>query len=110
MASPFTQRIIQAIRSIPAGRVSTYGRVAALAGNRRGARQVARVLHASSRTENLPWHRVVNREGGISLGKMQGYDEQKRLLLSEGVRFDEADRIDLERFGWPPPEPMAPGA
>ncbi|OIQ51621.1 Methylated-DNA--protein-cysteine methyltransferase [Pseudodesulfovibrio hydrargyri] len=110
MASPFTQKIIETIRAIPEGSVTTYGRVAALAGNRRGARQVARVLHTSSRTENLPWHRVINREGRISLGELQGYDEQKRLLQAEGVRFDETDRIDLERFGWPPFDPMVTGA
>jgi methylated-DNA-protein-cysteine methyltransferase-like protein len=110
MASPFTQKIIETIRAIPEGNVTTYGRVAALAGNRRGARQVARVLHASSRTQNLPWHRVINREGRISLGKLQGYDEQKRLLLAEGVRFDATDRIDLDRFGWHPVEPPPPGA
>ena len=102
MASPFTQKIVETIRAIPEGRVSTYGHVAALAGNRRGARQVARVLHSSSRKENLPWHRVINREGRISLGPLQGYDEQKRLLLAEGVRFDETDRIDLTRFEWIP--------
>jgi methylated-DNA-protein-cysteine methyltransferase-like protein len=110
MASPFTQKIIETIRAIPEGCVTTYGLVAALAGNRRGARQVVRVLHTSSRTENLPWHRVVNREGRISLGKLQGYDEQKRLLLAEGVRFDATDRIDLDRFGWPPAEPTSPDA
>lgn len=109
MASPFTQKIVETIRAIPEGRVSTYGRVAALAGNRRGARQVARVLHSSSRTENLPWHRVVNREGRISLSELQGYGEQKRLLLAEGIRFDATDRIDLDRFGWQPLEPMVTG-
>ena len=109
MTTPFTQRIIETIRAIPEGNVSTYGRVAALAGNRRGARQVARVLHSSSRRENLPWHRVVNRDGRISLDKLQGYDEQKRLLMAEGVRFDETDRIDLDLFGWSPMEPIVTG-
>jgi len=109
MASPFTLKIIETIRAIPQGCVTTYGRVAALAGNRKGARQVARVLHTSSRSENLPWHRVVNRDGRISLGEMQGYDEQKRLLQAEGVRFDTTDRIDLERFGWPSFESMETG-
>ncbi|WP_319584922.1 MGMT family protein [uncultured Pseudodesulfovibrio sp.] len=109
MATPFTRKIIETIRSIPEGRVTTYGRVAALAGNRRGARQVSRVLHTSSRTENLPWHRVINREGRISLGRMQGYEEQKRLLEAEGVRFDKTDRIDLDRFGWPPTDTMDMG-
>ena len=102
MASPLTQSIIEIIRAIPKGRVSTYGRVAALAGNARGARQVVRVLHSSSRKENLPWHRVVNREGKIALDESQGHDEQKRLLQAEGVEFDHAGRIDLDRFGWIP--------
>ncbi|EGB13778.1 Methylated-DNA-(protein)-cysteine S-methyltransferase DNA binding protein [Pseudodesulfovibrio mercurii] len=102
MPSPFTEKIIETIRAIPEGRVCTYGTVAALAGNRRGARQVSRVLHSSSRKENLPWHRVINREGRISLDRFQGYEEQKRLLLAEGVSFDDTDRIDLVRFGWRP--------
>ncbi|WFS60998.1 MGMT family protein [Pseudodesulfovibrio thermohalotolerans] len=106
MSSLFTRNIIETIRAIPKGRVSTYGRVAALAGNRLGARQVARVLHSSSRKENLPWHRVVNREGRIALGKLQGRDEQKRLLQAEGVEFDHAGRIDLDRFAWLPNEPI----
>lgn len=110
MASPFTQKIIETIRAIPEGRVSTYGTVAALAGNRRGARQVSRILHSCSRTENLPWHRVINREGRISLGRFQGHDEQKRLLLAEGVRFDATGRIDLDRFGWPSVKPPIPDA
>ena len=59
----FTTRVIEAIRSIPAGRVATYGQIADMAGNRRAARQVARLLHACSHTQGLPWHRVVNREG-----------------------------------------------
>ena len=108
MPSPFTQKIIEAIRAIPEGSVSTYGDIAALAGNRRGARQVARVLHSCSDKESLPWHRVINREGRISLGEFQGYDRQKSLLLAEGVRFDGADRIDLDRFRWRPNPPIVP--
>jgi methylated-DNA-protein-cysteine methyltransferase-like protein len=63
----FTERIIEIVTSIPAGRVATYGEIAGYAGNPRGARQVARVLHAMSEGRNLPWHRVVNRRGAISL-------------------------------------------
>ena len=94
----FTTRVIEAIRSIPAGRVATYGQIADMAGNRRAARQVARILHACSRTQGLPWHRVVNREGRIVLGASKGYEDQKRLLENEGVEFDETGRIDLERY------------
>lgn len=94
----FTARVIEAIRSIPAGRVATYGQIAGMAGNRRAARQVARILHACSHTQGLPWHRVVNREGRIALGALNGYEDQKRLLENEGVEFDGTDRIDLERY------------
>ncbi|AMK11708.1 MGMT family protein [Pseudodesulfovibrio indicus] len=100
MQSAFTRKTIDAILSIPWGKVSTYGDVAAMAGNRRGARQVARVLHSCSRTEGLPWHRVVNREGRISLDPMQGGDLQKRLLIDEGVEFNRSGRIDLALYGW----------
>lgn len=101
MRQPFTERVITLIHNIPRGRVTTYGTIAAMAGNPQAARQVARILHACSATDNLPWHRVVNREGRISLPRWSGYEEQKQLLESEGVRFDAADRIMLNQFLWP---------
>ena len=100
MAEPFTIKVIELIREIPKGRVATYGFIAALAGNPRAARQVARVLHSCSRKEVLPWHRVVNREGRISLKLFQGYEIQKQLLEDEGVLFDQKGRIDLNIFLW----------
>jgi len=100
--SPFTQKVIDCILAIPSGRVATYGGIAAMAGNRRAARQVVRVLHTNTHTHGLPWHRVVNREGRISLPEHRGYDRQKELLLQEGVEFDRRDRIDLDRFLWRP--------
>lgn len=99
---PFTLKVIGCIRAIPEGRVAIYGQIAALAGNPRGARQVARVLHSCSRDEELPWHRVINREGRISLGRFQGQDEQQRLLEQEGVECDISGCIDLERYQWLP--------
>jgi methylated-DNA-protein-cysteine methyltransferase-like protein len=101
----FTARVVGLIRAIPHGRVLTYGAVAVMAGNPRAARQVARVLHACSRKEELPWHRVVNREGRISLKPFQGYEEQRELLEKEGVEFTE-DTLDLERFLWRPEIPV----
>lgn len=100
--SPFTQEVIDTIRKIPEGKVATYGGIAAMAGNRRAARQVVRVLHTFSRAEGLPWHRVINREGKISLSDMQGYEHQKRLLEAEGVIFDQSDTIDLAQYLWHP--------
>jgi methylated-DNA-protein-cysteine methyltransferase-like protein len=102
MPDTFSQRLLEAIRQIPAGQVATYGQLAAMAGNPRGARQVVRILHTSSVKEELPWHRVVNRHGGISLKRGQGYELQKALLEAEGVSFDRKDLIDLERYQWQP--------
>ena len=96
----FTKAVIELIRSIPEGKVSTYGSIAALAGNPRAARQVVRVLHVYSRKEKLPWHRVVNREGKISLKPFHGYEQQKLLLETEGVEFGVGDRIDLDHYLW----------
>lgn len=67
MTTLFYQRVGCIIRRIPEGKVATYGQIAALAGNHRAARQVAWILHSSSKKENLPWHRVVNSQEGISL-------------------------------------------
>jgi methylated-DNA-protein-cysteine methyltransferase-like protein len=80
----------------------TYGIIAAYAGNRGGARQVARILHSSSEKYGLPWHRVVNRNGRISPRSSQGHLLQRRLLEEEGVIFGENGRIDLAVFLWRP--------
>ena len=92
--NPFTLKVVQIIRSIPPGRVMTYGQVARLAGNPRAARQVARILHSLSRTEQLPWHRVLNAKGEISL---EG-EEQQLALEAEGVIFDRPGKLSLSRY------------
>lgn len=102
MGEKFSERVIALIRDIPAGRVATYGMVAAFAGNVRAARQVAYILHSSSGKRGLPWHRVVNSKGTISLKPGHGYELQKSLLENEEIVFDEADCIDLRRFLWTP--------
>lgn len=102
MRKSFHQRVLNIIKNIPQGKVITYGQIADYAGNRRAARQVAYILHSSSEKENLPWHRVVNRKGGISLKKGHGYELQKKLLKSEGITFNENNCIDLKHFLWLP--------
>ena len=102
MTKSFHQRAIEIIKRIPKGKVATYGQVAAYAGNNRAARQVAYILHSSSGKENLPWHRVVNSKGGISLKPGSGYEVQKSLLEKEGIIFKEDNCIDLKRFLWRP--------
>jgi methylated-DNA-protein-cysteine methyltransferase-like protein len=80
--------------------VATYGQIAEYAGFRGAARQVAFILHSSSQKEDLPWHRIINASGTISLKRGHGHELQKKLLKDEGVVFDPADRIDLVRFRW----------
>ena len=99
--SAFTERVVHIIRSIPRGRVASYGEIAALAGFPAASRQVVRLLHSLSAKEGLPWHRVINSRGTISL-LGQEYDLQRSLLEHEGVEFGLRDRIDLERFLWRP--------
>ncbi len=104
MIMPFTRKVLQVIKSIPQGKVLSYGRVAALAGNPRGARQVSRILHSMSGKHDLPWHRVVNSLGKISLPRGRGYELQRALLESEGVCFSLAHTIDLNIHLWQPPD------
>jgi methylated-DNA-protein-cysteine methyltransferase-like protein len=98
----FTRHVIDIIKTIPVGNVATYGDIAAAAGNHSGARQVARILHSSSRRYDLPWHRVVNRKQEISPRAAMGHLTQRRLLEEEGVAFDERGKIDFARFLWIP--------
>ena len=96
----FTRNVIEIIKRIPEGKVCTYGRIGQMAGQPNGARQVTRIIHSMSRKHGLPWHRIINAKGLISLPKAHGHDEQKALLQSEGVEFDEKDRIDLKKYLW----------
>ena len=98
----FHLRAVAVIRKIPLGQVATYGQIAALAGNHRASRAVVRVLHSSSKKEDLPWHRVVGGSGQISLKAGYGREEQRERLEREGVVFNEEDGIDLESFLWQP--------
>lgn len=100
MTSPFSQRVKDIIKKIPTGKVATYGQIATYAGNPRASRQVAWILHSSSRKDSLPWHRVINSKGFISLPHNGGYETQKELLETEGVVFDKNDRINFERYLW----------
>jgi methylated-DNA-protein-cysteine methyltransferase related protein len=102
MVETFEQRVRKLIKRIPKGKVATYGLIATMAGNPRGARQVVRVLSSCSNKDKLPWHRVINREGKISMPVGNGYEEQHALLEREGVIFGLGDRVNLDRFLWTP--------
>lgn len=98
------ERIYAAVRRIPRGTVATYGQVAAAAGLARHARLVGYALHALPEGTTVPWHRVVNAAGRISLRRTgAGGDLVQRFRLeAEGVAFDVSGRIRLDRFGWVP--------
>ncbi len=100
--TPFTREVKRVLRSIPPGRVATYGQVAALAGRAGAARGVAWILHSSSEAAGLPWQRVIGAAGRISLPPGRGFREQKRLLEAEGVAVGRGGRIDLGRYRWEP--------
>jgi len=92
-----TLDIMDVIRKIPPGFVSSYGVIARVAGYGNGARQVVRVLSALSDKENLPWHRVVNKQGKIVLMN-EGEYEQIVLLEQEGVTFIKEGVVNPKHF------------
>jgi methylated-DNA-protein-cysteine methyltransferase related protein len=90
----FTVKTLDILKNIPEGKVMTYGQIARLAGSPRGVRQVVRILHSMSAKYKLPWHRVINSKGELSLRD----DEQKLLLQLEGIDFIDEYRIHLEQY------------
>ena len=97
-------RIYAVVREVPAGKVATYGQVAALAGLAGHARQVGYALHRVPDGENIPWHRVLNARGEISERSNPGSSEalQRVLLEQEGVSFRPTGRVDLAVYRWEP--------
>lgn len=90
--------IYSIVKQIPKGRVSTYGRIAWMAGIPGHARRVGYALYNLPEGSDVPWHRVVNRHGRISL--ITSKSLQRTLLESEGVVFDAHETIDLHEFQW----------
>lgn len=102
MLQLFTAKVIDIIKLIPEGKVMTYGQIAALAGSPRGARQVVRILHSMSSKYQLPWHRVINSLGEISIKDDELSALQKAFLEGEGIEVKEDNRIDLEIYQFHP--------
>jgi methylated-DNA-protein-cysteine methyltransferase-like protein len=96
--NPFTEKTIRIIKSIPEGKIMTYGQIARAAGSPRGARQVVRILHSMSRVYDLPWHRVINAKGEIAIKDEESHFTQISLLKSEGIEMDENNRINIEQY------------
>lgn len=97
----FKDKAIAVIKKIPKGKVTTYGTIALLSGFPRGAKFVGGILHFSSDKYNLPWQRVINRDGYISNNCPEHVKAlQKALLEQEGVEVSEGFMIDLKKYGW----------
>jgi methylated-DNA-protein-cysteine methyltransferase related protein len=109
----FNARVWDIVRQIPTGKVATYGQIASMVITAQaagtgdpvpvahiawGARWVGGAMAACP--ADVPWHRVINSQGKISLSPAAGQSEQRRLLESEGVVFDSRDRVDLKKYGW----------
>ncbi|CNH37108.1 putative 6-O-methylguanine DNA methyltransferase family protein [Yersinia thracica] len=95
----FRQRVFHVVAAIPFGQVTTYGDIARLIGSPRAARQVGGVLKRLPEGSALPWYRVINRHGEISLVG-EDYLRQKNALLAEGIEISPAGRIDLQQYRW----------
>ena len=107
----FNQKVWALVRQIPPGKVSTYGKIAALlppppgmdvkAYLAFGARWVGGAM--ASCPQDVPWQRVINSQGKVSLRPTGGGEQQRELLEIEGVEFDEHDRVDLKIYAWDGP-------
>lgn len=106
----FNAQVWEVVRQIPVGKVATYGQIASLITpptgmtpddfRSLGARWVGGAMAACP--EDVPWQRVVNSQGKISLPLNRGGTKQRMMLEEEGIEFDAKQRIDLKRFGWRP--------
>ena len=97
------EKIYKLVLKIPRGRVMTYGQIARLLDDRYSPRLVGWAMHVTPKDErNIPWHRVINSQGGISTGRViiQEPNLQKWLLEAEGVVFDDRGRCDLAQYQW----------
>jgi methylated-DNA-protein-cysteine methyltransferase-like protein len=96
----FRGRVETLVSQIPPGRVMTYGQLAALCGNARAARIVGGIAHFGD--PNLPWQRVVNKQGGLAAGYPGGRRGHKVHLEAEGVSFNDKDQVNVEELLWWP--------
>lgn len=94
------ERVFAYLQTIPKGKVSTYGQIAAHLGNRHFARTVGNILHNNPNPAIFPCHRVVNSKGHLAESfAFGGAAAQRRLLESEGIVFEPDGTVDLKKYG-----------
>jgi methylated-DNA-protein-cysteine methyltransferase-like protein len=104
----YRERVFRIVRKIPRGRVMTYGQIAEILGEGYAPRTVGFVMHSAN--DKLPWHRVINAQGGCSTrGLVLPPDKQQRMLEAEGVNFNKSGRCELKEYVWIPGESKTGG-
>lgn len=103
ISDSFFERVYAIVRQIPNGRVTSYGAIAKALGTARSARMVGWAMNASHGLEDVPAHRVVNRKGLLT-GKhhFDGTNLMQQLLESEGIKIQDNQILDLEKYFWEP--------
>jgi methylated-DNA-protein-cysteine methyltransferase related protein len=97
----YREKVYEIVRQIPVGKIMTYGQIAETLGEGYTARTVGYVMHAAS-SQNVPWQRVINSQGGCSTSKMTTpHNLQQNLLEQEGVIFNN-EKCKLENYRWSP--------
>lgn len=101
--SPFKKKVIEIVNRIPYGHVASYGQVALYCGVPRAAREVGWTLNTMENTIEVPWWRVINTKGQITIkGSEFTPDFQKKLLESEGIVVNPDFTLEMEKYRWRP--------
>ncbi len=105
MKGGFYTKVLEVVKKIPSGRITTYGHIAGYVGNKRSARMVGWVLNKQKNNPEIPAHRVVNRKGLLT-GKIhfQGINLMQELLENEGIEIKDNRVVDMEKYLWDPAE------
>lgn len=96
----FATRVYEIVAQIPKGKITTYGQLAAAAGAAWAAWEVGQIAHTGP--SDLPWQRVVNKQGGLARGYPGGMAGHRRALESDGVKVDDEFRIRIGEYLWDP--------
>jgi methylated-DNA-protein-cysteine methyltransferase-like protein len=99
----FFDQVYVVVRQIPRGKVASYGQVAALLGYPRAARTVGWALAAlrENSEPDVPWQRVINSQGRVSIRNLEHAPEEQQMLLeAEGIEFNAQGKVDWKRYGW----------
>ena len=101
--SSFFAKVHRLVQRVPPGKVVSYGTIARILEHPHAARTVGWAMHSIPKGMDVPWWRVINSKGRISLSGRGGASRQRELLEAEGVEFDDRGCVNWERFGWDGP-------